>query len=126
MVALLRLACVVDDDASIRTSLTRLLSEHGYRVEAFESALEFLRCAPDRGASLLIDVSMPDMTGIELARRLQCDRRTDRVVLMSARDDSETRRWIEELGPVEFVRKPFRPEDLLAALARARALSTNA
>ena len=116
--------CVVDDDASVRGSVTRLLSDHGYAVEAFDSALAFLEhepCAPS--CAVLIDVSMPGIDGIELVQRLRQAGRRERVVLMSARDDEATRRRIEALGAIELLRKPFVIDDVIAALGRAQPLS---
>jgi FixJ family two-component response regulator len=115
--------CVVDDDASLRTSVTRLLSEHGYTVDAYESGRAFLERGPGAGACLLlVDVSMPDMDGLELVRRLRQAGRLYHVVFMSARDDDETRQRIAELGAIELIRKPFTADDLIVALTRARPL----
>jgi FixJ family two-component response regulator len=59
------LVLVVDDDPSVRKSLTRLLASAGYRVEAFASAREFLARAPHPGpCCLMLDVRMPGLTGI--------------------------------------------------------------
>jgi CheY-like chemotaxis protein len=74
----------------------------------------------------LVDVSMPEMDGIELVRRLQAAGRRDRVVFMSARDDEAVRRRIAELGAIELVRKPFVADDLMAALTRAEPLAARA
>jgi FixJ family two-component response regulator len=119
------LVCVVDDDVSVRASLERLLSQRGHPVETFDSASAFLRRAPGNAEScLLLDISMPAMDGIELARRLLRDRRPERVVFMSARDEDELSDGLQEFGVTEFVRKPFAPDKLLAAVARARPLGT--
>jgi FixJ family two-component response regulator len=116
--------CIVDDDASLRTSVMRLLSEHGYAVETFDSALAFLKHGePSASCRLLLDVSMPEMDGFELVRRLRQAGRRDRVVFMSARDDDETRRLVAELGVTELIRKPFTVDDVIAALGRAQPLA---
>jgi FixJ family two-component response regulator len=118
--------CVVDDDASLRTSVTRLLSELGFKVETFDSASAYLERASCHGACLLLlDVSMPGMDGVELVRVLRRAGRRDRVVLMSACDRDEVHRRIGELGVIEVVRKPFFSDELVAALMRAEPLSPN-
>jgi FixJ family two-component response regulator len=115
--------CIIDDDASLRSSVMRLLSEHGYDVEAFDSALAFLKHGqPNASCRVLLDVSMPEMDGFELVRQLRRAGRRDRVVLMSARDDDETQRLAAELGVTELIRKPFSIDDVVAALGRAQPL----
>jgi two-component system, LuxR family, response regulator FixJ len=116
--------CVVDDDASVRVSITRLLSERGHRVETFDSAAAFLARSADAGSCrLLLDVSMPGIDGIELARRLKWGGRREPVVFMSARDDDALRAAIAAVGPFELIRKPFAVEVLIAALNRAQPLT---
>jgi|SRR5579862_1754765 len=115
--------CVVDDDASVRTSTVRLLRELGYPAEAFDSAAAFLRRAPcSESCRLLLDVSMPTMDGLALARELQRDGRRERVVFMSADGTEGIRRRIAEFGAIELVRKPFVVEELIGALIHAQPL----
>ena len=61
------LVFVIDDDASVRKGLARLLRSDGYKSEVFESAADFLARPPHNGPScLIVDVQMPHLTGIEL------------------------------------------------------------
>lgn len=116
--------CVVDDDPSVRASLTRLLGEHGYVVETFESGAAFLqRDAGTVPCQLLLDVSMPEMDGIELVQQLRRAGRQHCVVFMSAHDDEITRRRIAQIGRIELLRKPFAVDQVIAALARATPLA---
>ena len=71
MTAVSPLVLVVDDDRSVRKSLTRVLASAGYAVEAFASAREFLARPPHPGpCCLVLDVRMPGLTGLELQERL--------------------------------------------------------
>jgi FixJ family two-component response regulator len=115
--------CVIDDDASLRTSITRLLAQRGHPVETFDSASAYLSHLPCACACrLLLDVTLPVIDGIELVRRLQQEGRHERVVLMSAGDDDALQRRIASLGAIELVRKPFAAEQLIEALSRAQPL----
>lgn len=69
---------LIDDDASMRTSLSRMLKEVGYVVEDFSSALSFLEHSlPVSPAVILLDMQMPDMTGLDLQEKLlQLGRKT--------------------------------------------------
>lgn len=117
------LVCIVDDDPSVRASLARLLGEHGYAVETFQSGSAFLE--RDQGTvpcRLLVDISMGEIDGIELVHQLQRAGRQDPVVFMSAHDDEITRRRIAQIGRIELLRKPFAADQVIAALARATPL----
>ena len=68
-----RTVAVVDDDQAVRDSLRFLLEVIGYTVEIFASAAEFLQANVRHFACLILDHHMPNMTGLELARRLRAD-----------------------------------------------------
>jgi FixJ family two-component response regulator len=120
MTAALQLVSVVDDDESVRESLPDLLKELGYSAEAFSSAREFLQSdALHRTSVLLLDISMPGMSGIELLAELR--RRGDRVpiVFITANRDEAMHARLVEQGAVACLKKPFSDTYLLDALHAA-------
>ncbi len=111
---------VVDDDASIRGALRRQLQILGFNVTDFGSAEEFLASElPDGNACLLLDVYMPAMTGIELCRKMIESGRSLPTILISGRDDSQTRKIIREAKPIASLLKPFDEKSLLRAIRKA-------
>jgi FixJ family two-component response regulator len=108
---------IVDDDASVRQSLDRLIRSFGYRTQVFGSADEFLASsAPDRAACLLLDVRMPGMDGLTLQRRL-VERGTGiPVVFITAVATGQEERRAQAAGAIGFLRKPVDPTALRHAL----------
>jgi FixJ family two-component response regulator len=114
------LVSVVDDDESVRESLPDLLRELGFSVEAFASAEQFLESAALQNTRcLLLDVTMPGISGPDLQRELL--RRAVRipVVFITAHADDTVRPALIELGAVDCLFKPFGDTELLEALHRA-------
>lgn len=111
------LVSVVDDDESVRESLPDLLNELGYSVRTFSSALEFLASdALDQTWCLLLDITMPGMSGMELQAELKRrDKRTP-IIFITATEDDAVRARVVELGAVACLRKPFSDTALLEAL----------
>ncbi len=108
---------VVDDDESVRESLPDLLHELGYSVRTFPSPLEFLASdALDQTWCLLLDITMPGMSGIELQAELK--RRDQRIpiIFITATEDDTVRARVVELGAIACLRKPFSDTALLEAL----------
>ena len=111
---------VVDDDASIRRALRWQLQILGFGVLDFESAEEFLASEPPTGdACLLLDVYMPGMTGIELCRSLAATGRHLPTILISGRDDQQTRQMMRKAKPIASLLKPFDEKKLLSAIRKA-------
>jgi FixJ family two-component response regulator len=111
------LVAIVDDDASVRRSLDRLIRSFGYRTQVFGSADEFLASTEhDRAACLLLDVRMPGTDGLTLQRRLVERGTRIPVVFITAQatDEEERRAWSS--GAVGFLRKPLDPAALRHAL----------
>jgi FixJ family two-component response regulator len=108
---------VVDDDDSVRESLSDLLRECGYDAQAFASAEDFLAsdCLGSAGC-ILLDVAMPGMTGPELQRELSRLDAGIPIIFMTSTVNAGARRRILEAGAVECLLKPFTEEALLAAL----------
>ena len=113
------LVAIVDDDASMRTSIERLLQAKGYATIAFASAEELVRNGVVDGTiGLILDIHLGGMSGIELRRRLAAAGSTIPVVFITAYDDEKTRDEALAAGCVDYLRKPFDASRLIAALER--------
>lgn len=111
---------IVDDDRGVRTALERLLAASGYAVESFGSGEELLRADVCRAAScLLIDVQLGAESGLELASNAAVRASRVSIVFISASDEPEVRAQAAAAGGRAYLRKPFRAEELLAAIAAA-------
>jgi FixJ family two-component response regulator len=111
---------VVDDDASIREALMSLMRSARFDVEAFASAEEFL--ASERlsdTACLILDVSLPGMSGFELQNRLNNDRRGIPIIFITAQADEASRQRALKGGAIDFLGKPVRREPLFKAIQLA-------
>jgi FixJ family two-component response regulator len=107
---------VVDDDGSIRAALTDLLRACGFATRAFASADDFLAVLssgmPD---CLVVDVEMPEMSGLELQRELSRRGVRMRIVVISGND--HYRKQSRELGAAAYLVKPIGRDALIAAIA---------
>jgi FixJ family two-component response regulator len=112
------LITVVDDDASVRESISSLLRSVGHAVNEFGSAEEFVASAAlDRTNCVITDVRMPGMSGLELQRRLALSYPRLAVILMTAHaSDEEVRLRALKDGAVEYLFKPLDEETLLRAV----------
>jgi len=113
------LVAIVDDDASVRKSTTRLIRSFGYRAEAFASGEEFL-ASPEasRTGCLVLDVRMPDMDGLEVQREILARQLDIPVVFISGwASDAEERR-ARAAGAVDFLRKPIATATLIEVLRK--------
>jgi len=111
---------VVDDDASVRTSLTRLLDAAGYVVEAFASARAFLAREPHPGpCCLVLDVRMPGLTGLELQEALAAGERRMPIVFVTGHVDVPMTVKAMKGGAIDLLTKPVDAKDLIAAIQRA-------
>jgi FixJ family two-component response regulator len=111
---------IVDDDESVREALPDLIRELGYDAGAFSSAEEFLVSDQvSKTDCLLLDVSMPGMTGPDLQRALLQLGHEIPVVFITAHGDDNVRRRLREQGAVECLLKPFSDTALLDALKAA-------
>jgi FixJ family two-component response regulator len=114
------LISVVDDDESVRESLPDLLRELGFAAEAFSSAEAFLASdALVRTHCLVLDISMPGMTGLELQQELTRRRLDIPIVFITAHADRTVRPRVLEEGAVECLFKPFSEAALLDAVTAA-------
>ena len=111
---------VVDDDGSVRRSLSRLLRSAGYEVELLESAESFLACKKLDGAScLVLDLQMPGLNGLQLQEAMIANGTEIPIVFISGHGDIPVSVRAMKAGAIDFLPKPFEPEDLLAAIRRA-------
>ena len=120
LTAVAPLVFVVDDNPSVRKSLSRLLAAAGYTVEAFASAREFLTRVPSEGpCCLLLDVRMPGLTGIELQAALVAAGRRMSIVFVTGHIDVRMSVKAMKGGAVDLLTKPIDRQELLAAIERA-------
>jgi FixJ family two-component response regulator len=111
---------VVDDDPSVRKSLTRLIAAAGYVVEGFGSAREFLARAPVSGpCCLVLDIRMPGISGLDLQKTLAQAVHRIPVVFITGHGDVPMSVNAMKAGAVDFLTKPFDAEELLDAIQRA-------
>jgi FixJ family two-component response regulator len=114
------LVFVVDDDVSIREALSGLIRSAGLRVENFSSAEEFLRQnKPGVPACLVLDVRLPEMSGLELQRELAAMDNPIPIIFITGHGDIPMSVRAIKAGAVEFLPKPFRNQDLLDAIQQA-------
>jgi len=118
------LVYVIDDDESMRRSIKRLLKAHGFEAETFPSADDFLSldCAK-RPACLVLDLSLPGMSGIDLQKEMERRKLDFPIVFITGHGDIPMSVEAMKGGAVDFLPKPFSAKALLEAveLAMARA-----
>ena len=111
---------IVDDDASVRRALGRLIRAAGYDVEVFAGAADYLaRDPPARPACLVLDIRLPGMTGIELQRALEGTALALPIVFITGHGDDAVRDQTLAAGAVDVLYKPVDDHVLLAAIERA-------
>src|SRR5215470_1721418 len=114
------LVSVVDDDESVRESLPDLLKEFGFEPRAFSSAAEFLSSDyVNRTECLILDIAMPNMSGLDLQRELQLRGEKIPIIFITGQTDGAVRARAMEQGAVSVLLKPFNETDLLAAVKSA-------
>jgi FixJ family two-component response regulator len=115
----------VDDDPSVLRSLKRLISASGFQVKMFGKPSELLASElPGSNACMLVDIDMPEMTGIEMCEVLKRSGRGLPTILITGRTDTRIRTLAAQSDAVAVLFKPFDEEPLLEAIARALALSS--
>jgi FixJ family two-component response regulator len=111
---------VVDDDISIRESLETLIRFVGWQPETFASAEEFLaRARPLVPSCLVLDVSLPDLNGLELQKLIAPDRIDMPIIFITGHGDVPMTVQAMKAGAVEFLTKPFDDDVLLTAIRHA-------
>jgi FixJ family two-component response regulator len=111
---------VVDDDISVRESLEMLIKFAGWQPETFASAKEFLaRPRTTTPSCLVLDVSLPDLNGLELQKLVATDRLDMPIIFVTGHGDVPMTVQAMKAGAVEFLTKPFEDEVLLTAIRHA-------
>jgi len=114
------LVFVVDDDASIRDSLRRLITSVGFKVEVFPSARAFLGARrPEVAGCLVLDVRLPGLSGLDLQRELAATNAELPIIFLTGHGDIPMSVRAMKAGAVEFLTKPFREQELLDAIRSA-------
>ncbi len=111
---------VVDDDISVRESLELLIRFVGWQAETFASAEDFLaRPRPLVPSCLVLDVSLPDLNGLELQKLIAPDRVDLPIIFITGHGDVPMTVQAMKAGAVEFLTKPFDDDILLTAIRHA-------
>jgi FixJ family two-component response regulator len=118
---------VVDDDEAVRHSLHMLLTAHGFAVDTYASAQDFLD-APSGGGEgvLLLDIRMPGLSGLDLQKKLRARRDNLPVVFITAFGDVPLAVEAMKAGAVDFIEKPFTKAVILNSIGRALDLGAQA
>jgi FixJ family two-component response regulator len=120
------LVFLIDDDASVRKGVSRLLRSAGYKNEAFRSASDFLAREQHSGpACIVVDVRMPGINGMDLQNVLIQRRREEQLVFITGHGDISMCAQAMKAGAVDFLPKPFRSSELLQCVERALARSSD-
>lgn len=111
---------VVDDDVSVRESLESLIEFAGWQAETFAAAADFLaRPRTTTPSCLVLDVSLPDLNGLELQKLIASERRDMPIIFITGHGDVPMSVQAMKGGAVEFLTKPFDDEILLSAIRHA-------
>lgn len=111
---------IVDDDQAMRNSLQWLLESVGRKVEAYESADQFLDAYyPGRSGCIVLDVRMPGMSGLELQEKLINEQITIPVIIITGHGDVPMSVRAMKAGAIDFIEKPFNDQVLLDCIQRA-------
>jgi FixJ family two-component response regulator len=126
MIPLNSLVFAIDDDASVRKGVARLLRSAGYKSEVFASAADFLARSTHSGPScVIVDVRMPGLNGIDLQETLIQRRRAEQLVFITGYGNIPMCARVMKAGAVDFLPKPFRADQLLQCVERALARSAD-
>ena len=116
------LVFLIDDDASVRRGVSRLLRSAGYNNEAFVSASDFLARDQHRGpACVIVDVRMPGINGMDLQTLLIQRRREEQLIFITGHGNISMCAQAMKAGAIDFLPKPFRASELLECVERALA-----
>ena len=111
---------ILDDDASVRKALKRLIKVAGFKAQTFGSAREFIDSGHYQSAGILVlDVRMPGMNGLELQKYLTDSGSDMPIIFITAHEDIQARRKALEAGAIDFIKKPFDDQTLLDGIQRA-------
>lgn len=119
-VARAEVVCLVDDDPSVRKSISRLLGSDGFSVRAFSEPEAFLNHVATNPVPLaVLDIWMENMTGMELLAHLCARSPRTRVIFITGHEDRAAQATVMQAGAFAFLIKPFDDEQFLSAVHRA-------
>jgi FixJ family two-component response regulator len=114
------LISVIDDDASVRAATNNLLGSHGYQVQTFASAEEFLHSAGlDESSCVIADVQMPAMSGLDLLTHMRARGYKTSFIFITAFPDESVRARALKAGAICFLAKPFAGPALISCVEAA-------
>src|SRR5258708_15835404 len=115
---------IIDEDASVREAVGRLVRSGGWRVETFASAQEFLASAwADVPSCLILDVQLPGLSGLDLQQQLAKSSAHTSIIFLTGHGDIPTSVRAIKAGALEFLTKPYADADLIAAIEQGIALA---
>ena len=112
---------IVDDDESVRTAISNLLRSSGYRTREFATAQGFIDDAGDEPGCLILDLQMPDTSGLELQEKLSAQEHHPPIIFLTGYGDVPSTATALKKGAVDFLEKPVDDTVLLAAVTDALA-----
>jgi len=112
------LVTIIDDDLSVRKSLTRVLNSVGYQTEAFGSGMEFLESGRKPNC-ILLDINMPGMNGLDLQKELVKNNFDSPIIFITGNGDIPKSVQAIKAGAVDFLEKPFENVQLFSAVEMA-------
>jgi FixJ family two-component response regulator len=111
---------VIDDDVSVRESLELLIRQAGWQPEVFASAQEFIaRPRPSTPSCLILDVTLPDLNGLDLQKRIAVDQASMPIIFITGYGDVPMTVQAMKAGAFEFLTKPFADDVVLNAIEQA-------
>lgn len=113
---------IVDDDANVRDSTSFLLQSRGFQTESHSDGRAFLEKETLEGECVLLDLRMPDMTGLDVQQALASRNIHLPVIMLSGHGDTGIAVEAMRMGAVAYIEKPYQEDDLVAAIARASKL----
>jgi two-component system response regulator FixJ len=117
---------IIDDDLAVLDSLAILLNTAGLATECYSSGHDFIAAyTPGENECLLLDVQMPEMTGLELQLKLRELHITIPVIIMTGHGNVTTAVKAMQNGAVDFIEKPFRKDELLEKIYHALKISSD-
>lgn len=115
-----RLVHVVDDEEAIRRSVGFMLKTSGYQVRSYENGMDLLKRGSElESGTVLLDIRMPGMDGLEVQQALKTKGVTLPVIIMTGHGDVTLAVQAMKAGAIDFIEKPFEKEVLLSAIERA-------
>lgn len=111
---------IIDDEDSVRASLSALLSEYDYEVKAFESAQAFLNSFGDgKPGCIILDIQMPGMTGLELQEKLIAKKIFTPIIFVTGQGSISWSVQAMKQGAVNFLEKPYDESELIESIKEA-------